>query len=180
MGTYGRPTEQSAHHVSRLIYFHLLRTPDASWFEMCPDSSHADVVWPMIEFHVSYWERFEETQERLVPLVVEWALRIFPELEHPEGVLHATVSAVNHYSRVPVGHLDHAPPISGAADGVYLCGDWMRWDTAVNYREKAFVTGVAVADAICQHEGKPSPEIIPMPVPAAVQQAAQRLTDGIA
>ena len=309
MGTYGRPTEQSAYHVSRLLDFYLLRTPDAIWFEMCPDSSHADVVWPMleharrvgvqvrthtpvmrldrdggrwrvrtehdsqlfdhvvlaldisgaqrllgasetsalarltecvsrhqlnrvmairiwfrnriddasappaalalsaapeagcpfdfvfipsrfqtrpraaggevIEFHVSYWERFEETQEQLVPLVVEWALRIFPELEHPDGVLHTTVSTVNNYSRVPVGHLDHAPQITGLAESVYVCGDWVRWDTAVNYMEKAFVTGVGAAGAICRREGKPSPEILPMPAPAGVQQAAQRLTNGI-
>ena len=312
MGTYGRPAEQSAYHVSRLLDFYVLRTPRAIWFEMCPDSSHADAVWPLIdqarkvgvrvrthapakrlarhgqrwrveidgdrrrgsrgfdhvvlaldisgarrllsasgspelaalaesvsrqalnrvmvvriwfrnsiddatdppyalalsaaeaagcpfdfvfvpsryqerprkaggevvEFHISYWERFEHEQAKIVDLVLEWALRLFPELDHPDGVAHTAISTVNNYSRVPPRHLGHAPQTSGAAESVYLCGDWIRWPTPVMYMEKALVTGMAVAGEICRREGLEPPEILSLPAPAPLQRAAQRLTDG--
>ena len=46
------------------------------------------------------------------------------------------------------------------------------------YMEKALVTGLEAARAICQREGLTPPEILPMPNPAPFQLAAQRLTDG--
>ena len=306
MGTYGKPTEQSALHISRLLDFYVLRSPRAIWFDMCADSAHADGVHPVveeahrvgvdihthrpvarleragkgwkvhtgngastfdhvvlaldingaerllgasdepalakleesvskqalntvlavriwfrkripeavappyalalsaaaeadcpfdfvfipslfqprprnsggevIEFHISYADRYKtvprnELEEKILP----WAFRLFPDLECPDPIVHTALSEINNYSRVPPHHLETAPEVAGAADGLYLCGDWIRWDTSVVYMEKAWVTGMAAAVKICEREGLEPPEILPLEDPAPYQVAAQRL-----
>jgi len=120
----------------------------------------------VIEVHISYSERYkDQTKEELVNEVLKWILRLFPELqdENDDPILHTAFSEVRNYSSVPAFHLQHTPSISGEVPGLYLCGDWIRWDSSIVYMEKAFVTGMAAAGEICRKEGRSEPVILPLP-----------------
>ncbi len=302
--TYGRPDQQSAYHLANVFDFYGLRSSDAIWFDMCPDSAHADGVWPLInhaekvgvtlctyspvtsivppeedathwtvyatnhqpeqfdyvilaldisgtqqvlsesqspklerlkeaigkqqvnhvtvvriwfrkklsssppsamalssaekagcpfdfvfipsqfqqraqqapgeviEVHISDSGRYKDlTKEQLLTIVLEWTLRLFPELqdENDDPILHTAFSEVRNYSMVPKGHLQYTPSVSGKlreseeVQGLYFCGDWIRWDSSIVYMEKAFVTGMAAAGEICEKEQREKPTIIPLP-----------------
>lgn len=120
----------------------------------------------VIEVHISYSERYKDlSKDEIVALVLEWVLRIFPDLQdEDEGpILHTAFSEVRNYSRVPKFHLTYTPSISTDVPGLYFCGDWIQWKSSVVYMEKAFVTGMAAAGEILRKEGQTAPEILELP-----------------
>lgn len=137
----------------------------------------------VIEFHLPgeksvNGEEIDLNQEAVVNDVINWASKLFPSLNDGDNkVVHVALNYVRTFSESPAEHLSYTPEIQTGIDGLYLCGDWIRYDSPIAYMEKAFVTGLEAARKIRVKEGLPEPPVRPLQEATLGQDNADWITD---
>ena len=147
-----------------------------SRFQIRPEQAPGEVI----EFHLGRAGRFEGIgQQELVDKILDWTFKLFPELDCEGAVLQVSLNDVKTFAASPTRHLEHTPGVETPVDGLFLCGDWIRYDSPVAYMEKAFVTGMEASAQMLHQEGLPKPEVREAPAPRGFQLNAKWVSEKI-